>query len=64
MTFLTSYSSRSIGARVGVAVVASIPCVVHPVSIGSVRRQAGGAAGDIDRHGEADPDEHVVAGSG
>ena len=27
-----------------------------------VRRQAGGAAGDIDRHGQADADEHVLLG--
>src|SRR4051794_16530684 len=70
MTFFTSYSSRSIGGglgeasttvgRVGGRVVASWSKWLS--SSASVGRKAGGAAGDVDRDGEADPDEHVLLG--
>jgi hypothetical protein len=49
MTFLTSYSRRSIGAARSWLVDWSRE---PPL----VRRQAGGAAGDIDQDGEADAD--------
>ena len=56
MTFLTSYSSRSIGAARSRTV-----WLVHG-QLSSVRRQAGGAAGDVDGHGEADADEDILLG--
>ena len=60
MTFLTSYRSRSIGGRR----CASRLVLSRGVSScgGSVRGQAGGAAGDVDGHGQADADEHVLLG--
>src|SRR4249919_951307 len=59
MTFLTSYSRRSMGRALGVT---SGSRSTWSVLLGSVRGQAGGAAGDVDGHGQADADEHVLLG--
>src|SRR5664279_932345 len=60
MTFLTSYSKRSIGT-VALALGSRSTGIRSP-SLRSVRRQAGGPAGDVDGHGQADPDEDVFLG--
>src|SRR5262245_39454409 len=70
MTFLTSYRRRSIAAARSAPCARSVPFVcstrssLDPVAIvgRSVRRGARGAAGDVDRHGEADADEDVLLG--
>src|SRR5689334_9631324 len=61
MTFLTSYRSRSIGSG---PVRPSCSCSINVSSswLGSIRGQAADTAGDIDRHGQADADEHVLLG--
>ena len=67
MTFFTSYRSRSIGGA-GRTVVCVRPRALTSFSAihlaRSVRGQAGGAAGHVDRDGEADPDEDVLLRSG
>ena len=62
MIFLTSYRTLSIGrADVAVAVpLVSWSTRLRPAR--SVLGQAGGAAGDVDGHGQADADEDVLLG--
>src|SRR5215207_373012 len=66
MTFLTSYSSRSIGTASGPADGARGSWSTDRSSVrvgdGSVVGQAGAATGDVDGHGQADADEHVLLG--
>ena len=56
MIFLTSYRTLSIG-RAGRRGARPVGVVVHSAVLSSVLGQAGGAAGDVDGHGEADADE-------
>ena len=60
MTFLTSYRSRSIGGRRAVLSGSWFHGLTS--SAAQYGGQAGGAAGDVDGHGEADADEHVLLG--
>src|SRR3954447_19835919 len=60
MTFFTSYSSRSMGS--GPVRPSSSWSVKVVLLRGSVRGEAAGATGDVDRHGEPDADEHVLLG--
>src|SRR5690349_7760502 len=69
MTFFTSYSSCSIGAASGSTGWARGSWSTDRSSVrvrsrvdGLVVGEAGCAAGDLDRDGEADPDEHVLPG--
>src|SRR6476620_2722796 len=58
MTFLTSYSTRSMGRLVdGFGCWSTCPPVRS-----SVLGQSRGAAGHVDGHGQADADEDVLAG--
>src|SRR6478736_4406114 len=57
MTFLTSYSTRSMGRLVGFGCWSTCPPVRS-----SVLGQSRGATGHVDGHGQADPDEDVLAG--
>src|SRR5258707_10177607 len=60
MTFLTSYSRRSIGALTVAG--RSRSTGIRSPSRCSVLRQAGSPAGDVDGHRQADPDEDVLLG--
>src|SRR6478752_4146455 len=57
MTFLTSYSTRYMGRLVGFGCWSTCPPVRS-----SVLGQSRGATGHVDGHGQADPDEDVLAG--
>src|SRR6266566_1397981 len=57
-------ASRSMGttSSMGFDVLRALVRVIPRLGSGSIRGKAGSTAGDVDRHGEADPDEYVLAG--
>src|SRR3954451_5233376 len=68
MTFLTSYSTRSMGSLGAACWPGSVAVDGPPLSgwvtrdLLSVGRQAEAASGDVDGHGQADAGEDVVGG--